>query len=60
MNHRADGAERSRKEVEHRVNSTEDIIDKLVEKLREARNLTDEATKKTDEVLHKIDVKSAR
>ena len=56
---RADSFERGRKEVEHRVMSYEDAIESLTAKIKEARYLTDEATRKHDEVTFKTDKTSA-
>ena len=47
--------ERSRKEVEHRVMSQEEAIDKLERDIRDARFLTDEASRKFDEATYKIE-----
>ena len=52
---RADAAERGRKEVEHRVMSAEDAIESLAAKLKEARHLTEEASRKHDETIYKLD-----
>ena len=57
---RADAAERGRKEVEHRVMSTEDAIETLEAKLKEARHLTEEASRKHDETIYKLDREDAQ
>lgn len=48
-------SERSRKEVEHRVQSQEERIAKQECDIRDARYLTDEATRKHDEAKFKIE-----
>eukprot|EP00095_Tigriopus_kingsejongensis_P009996 maker-scaffold368_size193847-snap-gene-0.31 protein:Tk09996 transcript:maker-scaffold368_size193847-snap-gene-0.31-mRNA-1 annotation:"tropomyosin- isoforms 33 34" len=52
---RSETMERSRKEMEHRVLSFEETIDKLTSNIREARFLTDEASRKFDEATYKIE-----
>ena len=56
---RADTFERGRKEIEHRVMSYEDTIEATEAKIKEARYLTDEATRKYDEATYKMDTMSA-
>lgn len=52
---RSEALERGRKEVEHRVLSYEETIDKLQADIRAARYLTDEASRKFDEATYKIE-----